>query len=102
MDEKKILGRNLKRHRLSKGLTQAELGIKVGLRGETISNIELAKQENIGLKYLILICRELNVTLEELFIKNPNSVSFKFIISDENVRVLEELLNRIKNITDKK
>jgi transcriptional regulator with XRE-family HTH domain len=58
MDERKVLGKNLKRGRSSKGLSQKELGIKVGLRGETISNIELAKQGNIGLKYLILICRE--------------------------------------------
>ena len=102
MDEREILGENLKRFRSSKRLTQEELGIKVGLKAETISNIELAKQGHIGLKYLILICRELNIALEELFIKNPNSVSFKLIISYENAQVLKEVFNRFKNIIDKK
>jgi len=43
MDEREVLAKNLKRHRSSKGLNQKELGIKVGMRAETISNIELAK-----------------------------------------------------------
>jgi len=102
MDERGILGKNLKRYRSSKGLSQKELGIKVGMRAETISNIELAKQRNIGLKYLILICRELNIALEELFIKNPDSVSFKLVISDKNVQVIKEVFNQFKNIMDKK
>ena len=102
MDEREVLAKNLKRYRSSKGLSQKELGIKVGMRGETISNIELAKQRNIGLKYLILICQELNIALEELFIKNPDSVSFKLIISDKNIQVIKEIFNQFKNIMDKK
>ena len=102
MDEREVLAKNLKRYRSSKGLSQKELGIKVGMRAETISNIELAKQRNIGLKYLILICRESNIALEELFIKNPDSVSFKLIISDKNVQVIKEIFNQFKNIMDKK
>ena len=102
MDEREVLAKNLKRYRSSKGITQEELGIKVGMRAETISNIELAKQRNIGLKYLILICRELNIALEELFMKNPDSVPLKLIISDKNVQVIKELFNQFKNIMDKK
>ncbi len=102
MDEREILGKNLKRYRSSKGLSQKELGIKVGMRAETISNIELVKQRNIGLKYLILICRELEIGMEELFLKNPDSVSFKLIISDKNVQVINEIFNQFKNIMDKK
>jgi len=102
MDERKVLAKNLKRYRSSKGLTQEELGTKVGMRAETISNIELAKQRNIGLKYLILICRELNIALEELFMKNPDSVPLKLIISDKNVQVIKEIFNQFKNIMDKK
>lgn len=102
MDEREVLAKNLKRYRSSKGITQEELGIKVGMRAETISNIELAKQRNIGLKYLILICRELNIALEELFMKNPDSVPLKLIISDKNVQVIKEVFNQFKNIMDKK
>ncbi len=102
MDEREVLAKNLKRYRSSTGLSQKELGTKVGMRAETISNIELAKQRNIGLKYLILICRELNIALEELFMKNPDSVPLKLIISDKNVQVIKELFNQFKNIMDKK
>lgn len=102
MDEREILAKNLKRYRSSKGLSQKDLGTKVGMRAETISNIELAKQRNIGLKYLILICRELNIALEELFMKNPDSVPLKLVISDENVQVIKEVFNQFKNIMDKK
>ena len=102
MDEREVLAKNLKRYRSSKGLTQEELGTKVGMRAETISNIELAKQRNIGLKYLILICRELNIALEELFMKNPDSIPLKLIISDKNVQVIKEVFNQFKNIMDKK
>ena len=102
MDEREVLAKNLKRFRSSKGLSQEKLGKKVGMRGETISNIELVKQRNIGLKYLILICRELEIGMEELFLKNPDSVSFKLIISDKNVQVINEIFNQFKNIMDKK
>jgi len=102
MDEREVLAKNLKRYRSSKGLSQKELGIKVGMRAETISNIELVKQRNIGLKYLILICRELEIGMGELFLKNPDSVSFKLIISDKNVQVIKEIFNQFKNIMDKK
>jgi len=102
MDEREVLAKNLKRYRSSKGLSQKQLGIKVGMRHETISNIELAKQRNIGLKYLILICRELEIGVEELFLKNPDSVSFKLIISDKNIQVIKEIFNQFKNIMNKK
>ena len=102
MDEREILAKNLKRYRSSKGLSQEKLGKKVGLRGETISNIELAKQRSIGLRYLVLISRELNIGLEELFIKNPDSIPIKLVISDENVQALKEVFNQFKNIMDKK
>jgi len=68
--EKETLAFNLKRLRQFKGLTKEVLAKKVGLTKDTISKIELGKQENIGFKYLISICRELDIAIEELFIKN--------------------------------
>lgn len=91
MNEIKILAFNLKRHRQFKGLKQEDLAKKVGLTKYTISNIELGKQENVGLKYLISICRELDVGLEELFMKNPDSFSLKLVISDKNFQALKRL-----------
>jgi len=66
-----IFGRNLKRWRQFRGLTQEDLATKVGLSKYTISNIEIAKQKNIGLKHIISICEILNVAIEELFVKDP-------------------------------
>ena len=90
-----VLAQNLKRLRQLKGLTQEELGLKVGLTKETISKLELGKQENIGLKYLILICRELEISMEELFIKEFKYIPLKLVISDENVGTIRALLKQL-------
>jgi len=97
MGEKEVLvlAQNLKRHRQSKGLTQKELGLKVGLTKDTISKLELGKQENVGLKYLTLICQELDISMEELFIKDFKYIPFKLVVSDENVETLKALLKQI-------
>ena len=102
MDEKEILGKNLKRSRQLKGLTQKALAAKVGLTKDTISKIESGKQENVGLKYLILICRELDVGLKQLFMEDPEARFIKFVLSDENVRSLEKFFTEIIKISGKK
>lgn len=95
MSEKKTLAQNLKHHRQSKGFTQEELGQKVGLTKDTISKLELAKQENIGFKYLTFICRELDISMEELFIEDSKHVPFKLVISDENFETMKALLKNL-------
>ena len=100
-EEKDVLAQNLKRHRQSKGLTQKELGLKVGLTKDTISRLELAKQENVGLKYIALICQELDISMEELFIKDFTYVPFKLVISDENFETLKALLKQISYVLSK-
>ena len=94
MREKEILAYNLKRLRQFKGLKQKDLAKKVGLTKDTISKIELAKQENVGLKYLISICRELDIAIEELFIKESRDFPIKLVISDENAAHLRKLFGR--------
>lgn len=93
MDELKNLAQNLKRLRAGKGLTQAELGLRVGLAKDTISKIELGKQENVGLKYLISICRTFEVDMERLFAKDARIISL--FISDGNIQVLKEIASQI-------
>jgi len=97
MGEKEVLvlAQNLKRQRQSKGLTQKELGLKVGLTKDTISKIELGKQENIGMKYMYLICKELDISMEELFVKDFKYIPFKLVISDENIGTLRALLKQV-------
>ncbi|MCK4827850.1 helix-turn-helix domain-containing protein [bacterium] len=102
MYDLKILGRNIKRCRQVRGLTQEDLAKKVGLTKDTISKIELGKQENVGLKYLISISRELNVELEQLFMADPESKFIKLVISDQNARNLKRIFNEIVSRFTKK
>jgi len=91
MYDLKILGRNVKGSRQLKGLTQKDLAKKVGLTSDTISKIERGKQENIGMRYLILIQEELGVAMEELFMVDPEARITKLVISDKNFENLERL-----------
>ena len=100
MKETEILGKNIKRYRQFKGLTQSGLAKKVGLNKDTISNIELGKQENPGLKYLILIHRELDISMEELFMEEARFI--KFVLSDQNMQSLERILAEITRRSAKK
>jgi len=102
MDEKKILGKNIKRLRQVKGLTQKDLAKKVGLTKDTISKIERGEQENVGSKYLISICRELNVTMEELFMEHPEEKVIKIVFSKQNIRSVERIISEIKSILAEK
>jgi len=101
MDELKNLAQNLRRLRVGKGLTQEELGLKVGLTKDTISKIELGKQENVGLRYLILICQMLEVDLEQLVTKNIRSIPIVFNVSDNNIQAVGEIVKQIQNIIAK-
>ena len=85
MNEREILAENLRRYRLVKGLKQKALAAKVGLSTDTISKIETGKQENIGMKYLYLICKELNISIEELFMEDPKRIRLELVVSDKNV-----------------
>lgn len=90
--EREILATNLKRHRQFKGLSQKQLAEKVKLTPDTISKIELGKQNNIGIKYLISICRVLDIQLQELFMDGINHVPLKLVISDEGLEIAERIL----------
>lgn len=101
MNELKTPGRNLKRLRLSSGLTQADLATKVGLTKDTLSKIELGKQQNPGLKHLVLICRVLKVDLEQLFIKDAKLIPVNFIVSDESVQAIGKIVEQFQKILTK-
>ena len=98
MREKETLAFNLKRLRQFKGLTQEGLAKKVGLTKDTISKIELGKQENVGFKYLITICRELDISIEELFIRDSRALPIKLIISDENAAHIRKLFGQAEYV----
>jgi len=95
MNDLETLATNLKCHRQFCGLSQKELAVAVGLSPDTISKIELGKQGNIGIKYLIAICRELNISIEELFMDGVNLIPLKLVISEENAKTLEKILTML-------
>jgi len=98
MKERELLGKNVSRYRLFKGLKQTELAEKVGLTSDTICKIETGRQENIGLKSLVLISRELDVELVQFFMESPETMFIKFVVSEQNLRSLERLLTEIVKI----
>jgi transcriptional regulator with XRE-family HTH domain len=85
MNEREIMGKNLRTHGQAKGLRQKDLATRVGLSVDAVSKIELGKQENIGIKYLVSICQELDIGIEELFLENPRSLRIEPVISNKNV-----------------
>ncbi len=95
MNEREIIAKNLRQYRLIKGMQQKELAEKVGLSKDTISKIETGKQHNIGSKYLILISRELDVELFQLFMADPEALTIKLVVSDQNLRSAKRLLDEI-------
>ncbi len=95
MNELEILAKNVKRYRQVKGLTQEYLSEKVGVAKETISLIELGNRKNPGLKNLISISRELDIELFQLFMADPESLTIKLIVSDQNLRNARRLLDEI-------
>jgi transcriptional regulator with XRE-family HTH domain len=104
MDERKILGKNIKRYRQFRGLGGEDLAKKVGLTKTHISRLETGNEQakNIGLDYLIKISRELGISMEELFIEDGNLLSLRFVISDHNINTLKEVIQIVKDLIEKK
>jgi len=96
MKERQTLGFNLKHLRQVKGLKQSDLAAKVGLSKDTISKLEAGRQENIGMKYLTAICRELDISIEELFMEDPKKIRLDLIVSDKNVDTVKAAVEAFK------
>lgn len=66
-----IVGKNLKRIRKSKMLTQVELAELIGYSDGTIANIENSSFQTFSLEFIYIISKKLGVPIEEFF-KNIN------------------------------
>lgn len=62
-----IIGRNLKRIRHSKGLTQVQLADLINYSEGTIANIENSSFQTCSIEFLYLIAKKLNVPMKEFF-----------------------------------
>lgn len=100
MENKIILGQNIKRYRLFAGLQQKELATETRLSEAMISKLELGK-ENVTIENLIKIADVLDVNLEELFCREGKQFSIKFVISKQNLRAFDQILKSFQELFNK-
>lgn len=62
-----IVGKNLKRIRKAKGLTQVELASLINYNPGTVANIENNSYQTFSLEFLYIISKKLNVEMTEFF-----------------------------------
>ncbi|MBW2962913.1 helix-turn-helix domain-containing protein [Mesonia aestuariivivens] len=87
------IGCIIKYERLSKGLSQEELSVRIDTTSTTIGRIERA-EHSCNWEILILICNQLNIEIERLFSLKSNK-ELQLIIS--NTIDLEKKLTKEKN-----
>ena len=62
-----IVGKNIRRIRKEKGLTQSELADRIHYNVGTISNIENNSFQTFSLEFLYVISKEFNLSFDEFF-----------------------------------
>lgn len=62
-----IVGKNIKRIRKEKNLTQVQLADLIGYNEGTIANIENSSYQTFSLEFLYIISKKLNVSMCEFF-----------------------------------
>lgn len=62
-----VVGKNLKRIRKSKGLTQVQLTDLVNYNEGTIANIENNSYQTFSLEFIYIVSKMLKVPIEEFF-----------------------------------
>ena len=82
-----IVGKNIKRLREEKNMSQADLVRKAGVGKATINEIENGKRKNLNSNTINKISNALNVSVEELFIEDGQQ---EYCVTD-----IKEALNLI-------
>lgn len=62
-----IVGKNIRRIRKEKGLTQVKLAELIGYDDGTISNVENSSYQTFSLEFVYVISKKLNVPICEFF-----------------------------------
>ncbi len=62
-----VVGKNIRRIRKAKGLTQVQLADLIQYNEGTIANIENNSFQTFSLEFLYIISKKLNVPMEEFF-----------------------------------
>ncbi len=105
----KDIGERIKEARISKGMSQQELGIKVSLSTTAIALYESGERKLKNLDLISKISKELNVSLKELienYNEHPIHVSFRASPSAMNdpkfVKAMQEIMKKTnEQLSDK-
>ena len=102
---KEVLGRNIKRARQERKMTQVSLGIKCGLPQHVISRIEKGRHMP-RISTLVKIANGLEVDVTQLFYNhilyyfNPNTYGSEYFVMEESKEAaLKSLRNFFKEMT---
>lgn len=107
MNIDEIVGANIRKYRRMRGLTQAELGRRIGVKNNTISQYESGRnspEQNM----IYSIAKELEVSVSDLFPEtttNPNESFVKGLalsgnLTDEQREYLEELIKKAHSLSE--
>ena len=61
------VGKNLRKIRKEKGLTQQQLADLIGYNGGTIANIENNSYQTFSIEFIYMISKKLNIPLQNFF-----------------------------------
>lgn len=94
----KSIGDNIRRLRIFKGHKNMEdFANLVMINKDYYGGIERG-QQNFTIEKLIKIAEILGIPLEEFFMKNPEEVSVKFMLAENNLEMFRKLLGRVEYI----
>lgn len=93
------LGREIKKSREKKQITQERLAEKVGLSSTHISNIETAHTK-VSLSALVLIANELEESVDDLLSNSlhlsTDSASMTNSFTPEEIKIMNEVMSTLK------
>lgn len=92
----KSIGENIRRIRILKGYKNMEnFANLVMMNKDYYGGIERG-QQNFTIQRLINIAEILGVPLEEFFMPNPEDISIKFTLAENNLEAFRKLLGRVE------
>ena len=100
-EHRKAVGENIKKIRNFKGLYQEDVAKKAGIDKDHYGRIERG-QINFSVDALANIAKVLDVSVEELFMKDGNLLTLRFVISEHNIETLKEVVGIVKDLIEKK
>jgi len=99
----KSLGQNIRKARRLKGVENLQEAHELtGIDKDYLGKIERGVADNPTIGTLIKIASAYNVSLEELFIKDGDILSLRFVISEHNIKTLRDVADIIKGLIEKK